>query len=141
MTNDFVLDPRLEADTWAVAEWPLSSLRLMDHRDYPWFLLVPRRADVTELHQLDAADAAQVLRESRMLARAMEQAFAPSALNVAKLGNIVGQLHLHHVARFKGDAAWPGPVWGTPHPGGLERHEAEERMGRVLGLVVDHADR
>ncbi|WP_018872465.1 HIT domain-containing protein [Thioalkalivibrio sp. ALJ16] len=141
MTNDFVLDPRLEADTWAAAEWPLSSLRLMDHRGYPWFLLVPRRAEVAELHQLDDTDAAQLLRESRALSRAMEQAFAPTALNVAKLGNIVAQLHLHHVARFADDAAWPGPVWGTPHPGGLERHEAEERIQRVLGLVVDIADR
>ncbi|WP_019611662.1 HIT domain-containing protein [Thioalkalivibrio sp. AKL7] len=137
MTNEFLLDPRLEADTWAVAEWPLSRLRLMDHHDYPWFILVPRRADVRELHQLAPEDAIQLACESGALARAMEQAFAPKALNVAKLGNIVEQLHLHHVARCEGDPAWPGPVWGAPKSRGLETQEAEDRIARVLGLVGD----
>lgn len=137
MMNEFVLDPRLAADTWPVAEWPLSSVRLMDHWDYPWFILVPRRAAIHELHELSGEDAAQLARESRVLARAMEQAFAPKALNVAKLGNIVAQLHLHHVARREGDPAWPGPVWGAAKSRGLKTEEAEDRRGRVLGLVED----
>lgn len=137
MMSKFKLDGRLAADTWAVAEWPLSSVRLMDHFDYPWFILVPRRAGIQELHHLDAEDALQLARESGALARAMEEAFAPRALNVAKLGNIVAQLHLHHVARFEGDPAWPGPVWGAPKSRGLETKEAEARIARILGLVED----
>lgn len=135
MSGDFVLDPRLEADTWAVAQWPLSSLRLMNNADYPWFILVPRRAGIRELHELDADDAARLARESTTLARAMQAAFAPETLNVAKLGNIVAQLHIHHVARHAGDAAWPGPVWGVPVSRGLEKHEAEERIAWVLDQV------
>lgn len=135
MSGAFVLDPRLEADTWAVAEWPLSSLRLMNNADYPWFILVPRRAGLRELHELEADDAAWLARESTALARAMQAAFSPETLNVAKLGNIVAQLHVHHVARDAGDAAWPGPVWGVPASRGLERHEAEERIARVLDQV------
>lgn len=137
MTTEFRLDPRLVADTWAVVEWPLSSVRLMDHWDYPWFILVPRRPHLRELHELGVEDATQLARESRALARAMEQAFVPRALNVAKLGNIVEPLHLHHVARFEGDPAWPGPVWGAPKSRGLETQEAEDRVARVLGLVED----
>ncbi|WP_038054411.1 HIT domain-containing protein [Thioalkalivibrio sp. ALJ1] len=137
MTNEFVLDARLETDTWAVADWPLSRVRLMDHWDYPWFILVPRRPGVRELHTLGREDAAQLARESFALAQAMEQVFTPKALNVAKLGNIVEQLHLHHVARFEGDPAWPGPVWGVARSRGLETQEAEDRIARVLGLVAD----
>ena len=136
MSGDFELDPRLEADTWAVAEWPLSSLRLMNNADYPWFILVPRRAEMRELHELGADDAAWLARESVALARAMQVAFSPETLNVAKLGNIVAQLHVHHVARHAGDAAWPGPVWGVPASRGLERREAKERIARVLGHVA-----
>ncbi len=132
MADEFVLDPRLEADTWAVADWYLARVRLMDHRDYPWFILIPRRPGLHELHHLTAADGEQLARESLTLARAMEQAFTPKTLNVAKLGNIVEQLHLHHVARFEGDLAWPGPVWGAPRSRGLGAQEVGDRIDRVL---------
>ncbi|WP_020146757.1 HIT domain-containing protein [Thioalkalivibrio sp. ALJ15] len=135
MTAAFELDARLHADTWFVADWPLSTLLMMDHAAIPWFILVPRRADLRELHDLGSDDAAMLARESLVLARAMQAAFEPQTLNVAKLGNIVGQLHLHHVARQPGDPAWPGPVWGVPAERGLEKNEAEDRMQRVLGLV------
>ncbi|WP_018864417.1 HIT domain-containing protein [Thioalkalivibrio sp. ARh3] len=135
MNEAFELDGRLRADTWFVADWPLSTLLLMDHAAIPWFILVPRRVGLRELHDLGADDAAMLARESTALARAMQAAFEPQTLNVAKLGNIVGQLHLHHVARQPGDPAWPGPVWGVPAERGLEKHEAEVRIQRVLGLV------
>ncbi|WP_019624309.1 HIT domain-containing protein [Thioalkalivibrio thiocyanoxidans] len=135
MNEAFELDGRLRADTWFAADWPLSTLLLMDHAAIPWFILVPRRPGLRELHDLGADDAAMLARESTALARAMQAAFEPETLNVAKLGNIVGQLHLHHVARQPGDPAWPGPVWGVPAERGLEKHEAEVRIQRVLGLV------
>lgn len=135
MTATFELDSRLRADTWFVAEWPVSTVLLMDHAAIPWFILIPRRPGLRELHDLEDDDAAMLARESRALARAMQAAFEPQTLNVAKLGNIVGQLHLHHVARKPGDPAWPGPVWGVPAERGLEKNEAEDRIQRVLGLV------
>ncbi|WP_018868253.1 MULTISPECIES: HIT domain-containing protein [unclassified Thioalkalivibrio] len=137
MTEAFELDRRLQADTWFVADWRLSTLLLMDHAAIPWFILVPRRAGLRELHDLGPDDAAMLVRESWVLARAMQAAFEPQTLNVAKLGNIVEQLHLHHVARQPGDPAWPGPVWGVPAERGLQKNEAEDRMQRVLGLVEE----
>lgn len=104
----------------------------MNERTYPWFILVPQREGVIELHHLSEADQQQLWRESALLARWMEASFAFDKLNVAALGNIVNQLHLHHVARSQGDPAWPGPVWGqrppVPYP--------EEELVRIRQLVV-----
>ena len=135
-TEEFRLDPRLEQDTVHVTEFPLCRLLLMRNADYPWFILVPRLVGVTELHRLAAPDLARLMEESRVLATAMDAAFAPRALNVAKLGNVVPQLHLHHVARFPGDAAWPGPVWGRPAGALHDQASAEAMIARVLGHLA-----
>ncbi|QKT03328.1 HIT domain-containing protein [Ectothiorhodospiraceae bacterium 2226] len=108
----FALDPRLARDTVPLGRGELSLLLLMNDARYPWFILVPERADVRELHELAPADQHMLLRESTALAGVLSQLFQPTALNVAKLGNLVPQLHIHHIARFEGDPAWPGPVWG-----------------------------
>jgi diadenosine tetraphosphate (Ap4A) HIT family hydrolase len=84
----------------------------MQDANYPWFILVPDREDITEIHQLCEADYQQLMRESVLLATAMDVAFAPDKLNIAALGNIVSQLHVHHIARYSDDPAWPAPVWG-----------------------------
>nr|WP_296747897.1 HIT domain-containing protein [Thioalkalivibrio sp.] len=136
MTEEFRLDARLAQDTVHVTEFPCCRLLLIRNADYPWFILVPRLAGVTELHHLSAPDLARLMEESRVLATAMEAAFAPRALNVAKLGNVVPQLHLHHVARVPGDAAWPGPVWGRP-AGALHDHASAKAMiARLLGHMA-----
>lgn len=109
----FVLDPRLEADTHLVAEWPLSRVLMMDDARYPWAILVPRVAGVSEWFDLSAADQAQLSREALAAAAQMKAMFGARKINVAALGNMVAQLHVHVVARFEGDAAWPGPVWGV----------------------------
>ncbi|TVP78794.1 HIT domain-containing protein [Thioalkalivibrio sp.] len=135
-SEEFRLDPRLAQDTVQVTDFPLCRVLLMRNADYPWFILVPRLAAVTELHRLAAPDLARLMEESRVLATAMDAAFAPKALNVAKLGNVVPQLHLHHVARFPGDAAWPGPVWGRP-AGALHDHASAKAMiDRLLGHLA-----
>lgn len=108
----FVLHPRLAADCIPVGELPLCSLLLMNDANYPWFILVPRRADVREIHHLPPQDRHQLLAESCALAEAMEVIFKPVKMNVAALGNMVPQLHMHHIARFAADPAWPQPVWG-----------------------------
>jgi diadenosine tetraphosphate (Ap4A) HIT family hydrolase len=112
MTTDFELHPRLAADTFDAGALALCRLLLMNDANYPWFILVPQRAGVREICELADADQAVLLRESVALQRAMLAAFAPDKLNVAALGNVVPQLHLHHVARFATDPAWPAPVWG-----------------------------
>jgi diadenosine tetraphosphate (Ap4A) HIT family hydrolase len=112
----FELHPRLAADTLALGDFPLCRLLLMDDAQYPWFILVPRREGAREIYLLDEADQAQLLRESSRLSRALMDAFKGLKLNVAALGNVVPQLHVHHIVRFAGDPAWPGPVWGRHAP-------------------------
>ena len=112
MSDPFELDPRLAADTVLVGETPLSQVLLMNDARYPWLILVPRRGDVTEPFELSEVDQAQLWQESMRLGEAMKAHFAADKLNIAALGNQVAQLHVHHIARFHTDDAWPGPVWG-----------------------------
>ena len=113
MPERFKLDPRLAADTFLVEETPLSQVLLMNDARYPWLIVVPRRSDVTEPFELSEADQVQLWQESMRLGEAMKAHFAADKLNIAALGNQVAQLHVHHIARFHTDEAWPGPVWGV----------------------------
>lgn len=108
----FQLHAQLAADSIYVGDFPLCALRLINDVQYPWFVLVPRRSDITEIFELDEVDRAQLLKESCLLSQAIRDVFKADKLNVAALGNMVSQLHLHHIARYKGDPAWPAPVWG-----------------------------
>lgn len=108
----FELDDRLTADTRAVAELGLSSLRLMNDRRWPWLILVPRVADVAEIADLSPADRATLIEEIAVVSNALRSLPGAQKLNVGALGNKVRQLHIHVMARHVGDAAWPGPVWG-----------------------------
>lgn len=128
----FPLDPRLEADTHPLAELGLSRLLLMDDARFPWLILVPRIAGARELLDLDAADRATLLDEVTGVSRALESRLRPDKLNVAALGNVVPQLHVHVIARFATDAAWPNPVWGH---GEREPYPGEERQRRIADLV------
>ncbi|TCO78897.1 diadenosine tetraphosphate (Ap4A) HIT family hydrolase [Plasticicumulans lactativorans] len=109
----FELHPRLAADTVEVCRLPLSHLLLMDDARFPWLILVPARTGARELHRLDPVDRAQLLDEIVRASTALETLFSPDKLNVGALGNLVPQLHVHVVVRRVGDAAWPGPVWGS----------------------------
>ncbi|MEE4380902.1 MAG: HIT domain-containing protein [Pseudomonadales bacterium] len=116
----FALDARLAADTVLVGDAALCRVLLMDDARWPWLILVPRRVGLTELHELGGEDRTRLWAESAAVAEAMLAPAPPGKLNVAALGNVVAQLHLHHVLRQPGDPAWPGPVWGfgtrSPHP-------------------------
>lgn len=109
---DFHLDERLAADTLPVGELPLCRLLLMNDARYPWLILVPRRAELAELIELETGDRVQASAETDRVSRALKTLTGCDKLNVAALGNMVRQLHIHVVARFEGDAAWPAPVWG-----------------------------
>ncbi|GAA5075872.1 HIT family protein [Lysobacter panacisoli] len=107
------LHPQLAQDTHPVAHFALSELRLMDDANHPWLILVPRVAEAIELIDLDEAQQATLLHEINAACHALRAAFEPHKLNVAALGNVVSQLHVHVIARFPDDIAWPRPVWGT----------------------------
>ena len=131
MSDQFELDPRLAADTFVVGETPLCRVLLMNDARYPWLILVPRRGDVTEPFGLSEADQAQLWQESMRLGEAMKAHFAADKLNIAALGNQVAQLHVHHIARFHADDAWPGPVWGV---GAAEPYAPDAALERVSSL-------
>lgn len=109
----FTLHPRLEADTLPVAELTLSRVLLMNQRHFPWIILVPRVSNAREIIDLSAAQQATLMQEMALASRVMQAEFSPHKLNVAALGNMVPQLHVHIIARFETDAAWPNPVWNS----------------------------
>ncbi|WP_027485673.1 HIT family protein [Rhodanobacter sp. OR87] len=108
----FALDPRLAADTRAVASLPLCELLLMDDARWPWLILVPRRAGLVEIADLHGDEQAVLWQEANRAAAALRAVTPCDKLNLGALGNIVRQLHVHVIARVEGDPAWPGPVWG-----------------------------
>lgn len=131
----FALDPRLEQDTLPIGDFPLSRLLLSNDSNYPWFILVPRRADISELFQLDAADQQQLWLETTQLAETLKDSFDADKLNVATLGNVVSQLHMHVIVRKREDAAWPAPVWGK-HPARPYTAPQVEAIRERLRLVL-----
>ena len=122
---DFSLDPQLAADTIPVAELPLSALRLMRDANYPWLILVPRRAGLAEIVDLAAAERGTLMTEIALASEALRAVAPCDKLNVAALGNMVRQLHVHVIARRTADPAWPKPVWGAVSPRPYAPGEAE----------------
>ena len=109
----FTLHPRLAADTFEIGQFPVTTALLMNNASLPWVILVPRRAGIRELHELNQKDRTAVFNESLWVGEAIFTEFNADKLNTAAIGNMVPQLHLHHIVRFKHDAVWPQPVWGN----------------------------
>ena len=132
----FVLHERLEADTTFVADWPLCRVLLLNDANYPWLVLVPRRHGITEIHELDPADRETLIEEMTKASHRLQNLTGALKMNVAALGNVVPQLHVHVIARFATDAAWPKPVWGQvpTQPYAPEALAAKiEEMRKALG--------
>lgn len=108
----FSLDARLAQDTHVMGDFALCRLLLSNDARYPWFILVPRRPDITEVFELNDADRELLWRETHTLAKLLHHAYGADKINIATLGNVVGQLHMHVIVRYRTDAAWPAPVWG-----------------------------
>jgi len=108
----FNLDPRLNNDTHFIMAFELCDVLLMNDARYPWVILVPRITGVTEIYQLTAEQQQQLTIESNLVAKKLAELVFADKMNVAALGNVVSQLHIHHVARYRGDETWPAPVWG-----------------------------
>lgn len=109
----FILHPQLAADTFILGDWPLCQLLRMNDRSYPWLILVPRVADIREIIDLPESDQQVLMIEIVRASRALRHLHQPDKINVAALGNMVPQLHVHIIGRFAGDAAWPRPIWGV----------------------------
>lgn len=127
----FTLDQRLAADTAGILEFGLSSVRLMRDSHYPWIILVPRREGAVELTDLSAEDRHRLMDEIATTVEALKAETGCEKVNVAAIGNIVRQLHVHVVARNADDAAWPGPVWGR-HP--AQAYRADEEAALIARL-------
>ena len=106
------LHPQLANNCFEIARLPLSRVLLMNDSQYPWLILVPDRDGITEIHQLSESDRQQLMHESSAISLALAECFKADKINIGMLGNIVPQLHIHHLARYTDDPAWPGPVWG-----------------------------
>ena len=111
--RQFVCDPRLVNDSDRIAQLALCEVRLMKNAAFPWVLLIPQRADCIEILDLNAPDREQLFQEILLVSEKIKALFNPTKLNVANLGNQVSQLHVHVIARYATDLAWPNPVWGA----------------------------
>lgn len=132
----FKLDDRLQKDTCRVGDLALSTLLMHRDSNYPWFILVPMREAMREVHHLSEADQQVLLLESSVVAKAITAVFSPDKLNIAMLGNIVEQLHIHHVARFKGDVSWPGPIWGAAPARQYQDELLEQRVALMRQALL-----
>ena len=131
----FNLDSRLANDTLHMGDFTLCRLLLMNDRQYPWFILVPRRDAVSELFQLDSEDQRLLWQEATRLAEVLKDTFSADKMNVATLGNMVSQLHMHVIVRRKSDPAWPAPVWGR-HPAVPYTAQEVAEIQQKLRLVL-----
>ncbi|MGZ4956020.1 MAG: HIT domain-containing protein [Methylobacter sp.] len=108
----FQLHRRLEQDCIAIGRFELCRLLMMNDNQYPWFILVPERADLKEIYQLSKADRELLTEESSYLAENLAALYKADKMNIAAIGNMVPQLHIHHIVRYQADKAWPAPIWG-----------------------------
>ena len=129
----FQLDPRLEKDTVLISDWHLCQVRLMNDSRYPWVILIPKVEGVSEIHELTEEQQKLLLGESMRLSKALDQLFSPHKLNIAALGNMVRQLHVHHIVRYEDDASFPKPVWGVGYAVPYSTQVLEET---ISGLTI-----
>jgi diadenosine tetraphosphate (Ap4A) HIT family hydrolase len=138
MNSDFELHPQLAEDTHPLAELSCCRLLLMNNQRYPWLILVPRQANYREWHHLPVPDQTAAFAEVMHVSRCVEALFSPDKINVAALGNVVPQLHIHVIARFTNDDCWPTPVWGKHAPQPYASSQAEAVINRVLAWLAQN---
>ncbi len=135
----FELHPQLAFDTSVIGHFPLCIALLHKDNSVPWVILVPKKADLKELHHLPMQEQQQFLLESQAVSQALEATFAPDKLNLGALGNMVPQLHIHHIARFKNDIAWPGPLWGNTAGSFREPSVQQALVEQIQQALADNA--
>jgi diadenosine tetraphosphate (Ap4A) HIT family hydrolase len=125
----FIVDERITSTCFELGDWSLSRLFLKNNANYPWLILVPRQIDIQELHQLPTSAQHELIEEVGRLSSLVNRYFLPDKLNVGALGNIVSQLHIHVIARFKDDALWPHGVWQAAQ---IERPYTHEELDALI---------
>lgn len=125
------LHPSLEKDTTFITDLSLCQVRLHENAEFPWLVLIPQRDDVIELIDLVEEDRLQLMKEISIVSQIMKELFNPDKLNVANLGNIVPQLHIHVIARYQNDKAWPNPVWNS---GFFKEYSLDEKSNLVMKI-------
>lgn len=128
------LDNRLEQSSEFITDLPLCQARLSTNSAFPWVLLIPRLDNVIEITDLSPIEQHQLMDEMTLASKVMKQLFTPDKINVATLGNIVPQLHIHVIARYRTDAAWPNPVWNTVNTA-YTPENLKERIGKIRKLI------
>jgi diadenosine tetraphosphate (Ap4A) HIT family hydrolase len=136
----FDLNPRLEGDSYPVADLGLCAVRLMKDANYPWVLMVPRKSDLIEIIDLDAQERARLMEEIAAVCEALKQVTDCEKLNVGALGNQVPQLHVHVIARFRDDPAWPGPVWGAVPAEPYDHDKADQLIAALKSALTGSPD-
>lgn len=134
--SDWVLDQKLADDSVFVVDWPLSQLRLINDSRFPWLVLVPRVSDIEEIFQLSDEDQQQLLQESSQLAKILSASYEADKLNVAALGNVVRQLHVHHIVRYVDDCCYPSPVWGVGEALPYKDIELQQRVDELRAALT-----
>jgi diadenosine tetraphosphate (Ap4A) HIT family hydrolase len=137
MNGESIIHPTLQRDCETVGRFTLCHLLLMKDANYPWFILVPDRPDVSEIYQLNEADQLQLLHESSYLAQKLALYYRADKINIAALGNVVPQLHIHHVVRYRDDVAWPAPVWGAAPAKPYNAGEIDSRIAEISGVLTE----
>lgn len=135
----FKLDSRLHNDTFFVCDLSLCRVLLMNDSQFPWLILVPMRNGIAEIIDLSEEEQMTLLQESALASKAMQALFSPLKLNVAALGNVVRQLHVHHVARFESDCAWPKPVWGSQPTVAYDANKAQALVESIKQWFKDNS--
>lgn len=130
------LHPQLANDCHDLGRLDLCRLLLMNDANYPWFILVPDVPAVTEIYQLFQSDQEQLMRESSIVARMLVETFNADKVNIGALGNVVPQLHIHHIARYKTDLAWPAPVWGKSEAVPYDEQVLSGIIEKVRGFLA-----
>ena len=133
----FELHPRLASDTYYLGDFPLCALLLSKDANYPWYILVPKQPNITEAFQLNTLDQHQLQYESRHLSQSLSSSFNADKMNIAALGNIVPQLHLHHIVRYKTDPTWPQPIWGNAEAQPYNDIALRERIKKTALLLAN----
>ncbi len=131
MNNKFLLHPQLKKDCLNIGKLSLCRVLMANDSLYPWFILVPEVENVSEIYELKDAQQRQLIKESNHFSRCIMSHFQGEKLNIAALGNVVPQLHIHHIVRYKKDASWPAPVWGTKKAVPFSKGKAEQRIAEM----------
>lgn len=138
MTANFQLHFQLEKDCILLGRFELCQVLLMNDSQFPWFILVPQRAGIREIYQLSRDDQITLIEESSYFAEKLATIFTADKLNIAAIGNMVEQLHIHHIVRYKIDKAWAAPVWGKFAATPYSAQQLEDLKARLTSLDLLH---